>query len=49
MAAARADRLRGLQPVAGLTTDALLIVFCLGTLAYGAGEAHAMKSLHLWG
>jgi hypothetical protein len=49
MAAARADRLRGLPPVGGLASDALLIVFCLSTLAYWAGEAHAMKSLHLWG
>lgn len=49
IAAARADRLRGLPPVAGLASDALLIVFCLSTLAYWAGEAHAMKSLHLWG
>jgi hypothetical protein len=49
MEAARAERLLGLPPVAGLATDALLVVFCLSTLAYWAGEAHAMKSLHLWG
>ncbi len=46
---ARTVRELELSGTGSFVTDALLITCTLLPLAYWAGEAHAMKLLHLWG